>query len=147
VRPLLVLALIGFMGVTFAVAQEASILVEKPWIRRAAVMPGAGPGAPSTAAGYVTLRNRCAAGDALISATADVAERVELHETRNVSGMMMMEKVAKIELAPGARVELRPGSYHLMLIGLTRALTPGQTVKLTLEFERAGRIPVRATVR
>ena len=78
---------------------------------------------------------------------ADVAERVELHETRNVSGMMMMEKVAKVELTPGARVELRPGSYHLMLIGLTRALTPGQTVKLTLEFERADRISVRAAVR
>ena len=41
-------------------------------------------------------------------------------------------------MAPGARVELKPGSYHLMLIGLKRALAPGQTVTLTLEFERAG---------
>jgi periplasmic copper chaperone A len=148
-RPPLVLGLIGFAAVTCAVvvAEEPSILIEKPWIRRAAAMPGAGPGAPSTAAGYVTLRNRSRVRDALISATADVAKRVELHETRNMSGMMMMERVAKVELTPGARVELRPGSYHLMLIGLTRALTPGQTVKLTLEFERAGRIPVRAAVR
>jgi len=70
-------------------------------LRRAPAMPDAGPGAPSTAAGYVTLRNRGPARDALISATADVAERVELHETRNMSGMMMMEKVPKVELAPG----------------------------------------------
>ena len=116
-------------------------------LRRAPAMPDAGPGAPSTAAGYVTLRNRGPARDALISATADVAERVELHETRNMSGMMMTEKVPKVELAPGSRVELKPGSYHLMLIGLKRALTPGQTVELTLEFEWAGRIATRAEVR
>ena len=140
-RPSLVLALIGFMAVT--AAEDAPILVEKPWIRRAAILPGA----PSSTAGYVTLRNRGPARDALISAAADVAKRVELHETRNMSGMMMMEKVAKIELAPGARVELRPGSFHLMLIGLTHALTPGQIVTLALEFERAGRIAVRAEVR
>ena len=76
--------------------------------------------------------NRGKTPDALIAATADVAERVEVHETRNMSGMMMMEKVAKVELAPGSRVELKPGSYHLMLIGLKRSLTPGQTVNLTL---------------
>ena len=40
-----------------------------------------------------------------------------------------------------------PDAYHLMLIGLKRALTPGQTVNLTLEFERAGRITTRAEVR
>jgi copper(I)-binding protein len=64
-----------------------------------------------------------------------------------MSGMMMMERVDKVELAPGSRVELRPGSYHLMLIGLKRALTPGQTVTLTLEFERGGRMTTRAEVR
>ena len=72
---------------------------------------------------------------------------MELHETRNMSGMMMMEPVSKVEVAPGTRVELRPGSYHLMLIGLKRALTPGQTVTLTLRFERAGALTTRATVR
>jgi copper(I)-binding protein len=146
-RRLLVLALAGLVVVPVAVAQEAAIRLEKPWVRRAPAMPDARPGAESTAAGYVTLLNRGPARDALVAATADVAERVELHETRNVSGMMMMERVAKVELAPGARVELRPGSYHLMLIGLKRALTPGQTVTLTLEFERAGRMTTRAEVR
>ena len=51
----------------------------------------------------VTVVNRGKAPDALISATADVAERVEVHETRSMAGMMMMQKVARVELAPGAR--------------------------------------------
>ena len=146
-RRVLTFAFAGVIAATGALAQDASILLEKPWVRRAPAMPEAGAGAPSTAAGYVTLVNRGPARDALVSATADVAERIELHETRNMSGMMMMEKVPKVELPPGSRVELKPGSYHLMLIGLKRALTPGQTVDLTLEFERAGRITTRAEVR
>ena len=146
-RRLVVLALAGVVVASAAVAQDAAIRLEKPWVRRAPAMPEARPGAESTAAGYVILLNRGSARDALIAASADVAERVELHETRSMSGMMMMERVDKVELAPGARVELRPGSYHLMLIGLKRALTPGQTVTLTFEFERGGRMTARAPVR
>jgi len=146
-RPLLALALAGFAFTTAAGAQDAPIVVEKPWVRRAAAMPDAAPGAPSSAAGYVTLRNRGKAPDALIGGSTDVAERVEVHETRNMSGMMMMEKVPKVVVPPGARVELKPGGYHLMLIGLKQALGPGQTVTLTLVFERAGAIKARAEVR
>ena len=39
------------------------------------------------------------------------------------------------ERLPGKRVELKPGGYHIMLIGLTRALAAGETVPLTIVFE------------
>jgi protein SCO1/2 len=128
-------------------APEAPVLVEKAWVRRAAVMPDSKPDVPNTAAGYALLRNRGKTADALIGASSDAAERVEVHETRNMAGMMMMEKVDTVALPAGGRVELKPGAYHLMLIGLKRTLTPGQSVDLTLEFERAGRIRTRAEVR
>ena len=134
----LLLTLLAGSGVA---AQEGPIRLDKPWVRRAPAV------AESKTAGYVTILNRGAAPDALISATADVAQTVELHETRSMSGMMMMEPVAKVAVAPGARVELKPGGYHLMLIGLKQALAPGQAVTLTLVFERAGPIKARAEVR
>jgi copper(I)-binding protein len=146
-RILLVVNLLGLIAAVGAVAQEAPIRLEKPWVRRAPAMPDARPGAESNAGGYVTIVNRGTSPDALVGATADVAERVELHETRNMSGMMMMEPVSKVEVAAGARVELKPGSYHLMLIGLKRALQPEQTVTLTLRFERAGALTAHAAVR
>ena len=127
-----------------APAPGETIRLEAPWIRRA--LADSGSGVSKTAA-YVTIVNRGAAPDALLSATADAAKSVELHETRNMSGMMMMEPVPKIVVPPGARVELKPGGYHLMLIGLTRALGPGQTVTLTLVFDRAGPVTARAEVR
>jgi copper(I)-binding protein len=146
-RTMVVLSLVGLIGAAGALAQDAPIRLENPWVRRAPAMPDSGPGTKSRAAGYVTIVNRGAARDALVSAAADVAERVELHETRNMSGMLMMEAVPRVDVEAGARVELKPGSYHLMLIGLTRALTPGQTVTLTLRFERAGEMTTRADVR
>jgi periplasmic copper chaperone A len=146
-RALVVLSLVALIGAAGALAQDAPIRLENPWVRRAAAMPDSGPGTQSRAAGYLTIVNRGAARDALVSAAADVAERVELHETRNMSGMLMMEPVSRVDVEPGARVELKPGSYHLMLIGLKRALTPGQTVTLTLRFERAGELTTRAEVR
>ena len=53
-----------------------------------------------------------------------------------------------MEVAPGTRVELKPGGYHLMLIGLKRALGPGQTVTLDPRGSSGpGRITARAGVR
>jgi protein SCO1/2 len=126
-----------------APASDSSIRLDDPWVRRAPAMASA----ESNTAAYVTIVNGGRAPDTLLSATADVARSVEIHETRNMSGMMMMEPVPRIIVPPGARVELKPGGYHLMLIGLKHGLGPGQTVALTLVFERAGRITARAGVR
>ena len=143
----LALAILGLVAVLSlagaAEPQVAPIALEGPWVRRA---PGL-PDRQARTAAYVVIRNRGPAPDALVGATADVAERVEIHETRNEGGMMMMEPVARIALGVGSRVELKPGGYHLMLIGLERALGPADTVALTLVFERAGLMSVRAKVR
>ena len=43
-------------------------------------------------------------------------------------------------------VELKPGGMHLMLLGLKQPLQPGQSVPLTLRFEKAGEVPVQLQV-
>jgi copper(I)-binding protein len=134
------LVVLGLLG---AAAGDTSIRIEDPWVRRAPALPGT----ESKTAAYLTVWNQGEVPDFLVSATADVAASVELHETRNMAGMMMMEPVAKIVLRPGERVALQPGGYHLMLIGLERGLAPGETVTLTLRFDRAGPVTVQARVR
>ena len=137
--------LVHDVGVLLAATpvQNPSIRLDGPWVRRAPFMKDT----DSNTAGYVTIVNGGRSADTLLSATADVAKSVEIHETRNMSGMMMMEPVARIAVPPAARIELKPGGYHLMLIGLKRALGPSQTVMLTLVFERAGPITTRAVVK
>jgi copper(I)-binding protein len=64
-----------------------------------------------------------------------------------VNGVMRMRPVARVELPPGGRVEMKPGSYHIMLMGLTRDLHPGAVVAVRLRFEKAGERVIEAPVR
>lgn len=99
-------------------------------------------------AAYMTIRNEGATPDRLVSATADAARTVEIHETvieNDVARMQMLPE--GITVPAGEAVELRPGGLHLMLIGLHADLVPGMTVTLTLTFESGEVITVRAPVR
>lgn len=87
------------------------------------------------------------AGDALVAASAEIAEDAQLHEIATVDGSAMMREVAGgIAIAPGGSVSLRPGGYHVMLLGVAEVPAPGETFALTLEFERAGRVTVDVAV-
>ena len=83
-------------------------------------MPGSGPcrlSSPIRPA-YLTLVNRGEVAVAIVGASSNVAEKVELHTTRKVDGLMRMEQLEALAVAPGERVELAPGGTHLMLLGL-----------------------------
>ena len=87
------------------------------------------------------------AGDALIAAATEIADDAQLHEIATVDGSAMMREVAGgIPIAPGGSVSLRPGGYHVMLLGVAEVPAPGETFALTLEFERAGRVTVDVAV-
>ena len=63
------------------------------------------------------------------------------------NGVMKMRPVTKgLEIKPGQTIELKPGGYHLMFVGLKSPFEQGQRVKATLDFEKAGRVPVDFTV-
>jgi copper(I)-binding protein len=64
------------------------------------------------------------------------------------SGVMRMRPLAAgLEIKPGQTVELKPGGYHVMFMGLKQQLKPGDTVKGTLEFAKAGKVEVVYPVR
>lgn len=96
---------------------------------------------------YFTVTNGSGTADTLLSASADVAARTELHETRIVQGMMQMRPLGELVLAPGETVRFKPGGKHVMLLGLRQPLTAGDAHQLTLTFAEAGAVTVTFTVR
>ncbi|MCP1198935.1 copper chaperone PCu(A)C [Notoacmeibacter sp. MSK16QG-6] len=99
------------------------------------------------AAGYLTVRNTGTEPDRLIGGSVDFADEIEVHEMAVEDGVMKMRPLRDgLEIAPGQQVELKPGSYHLMLMGMKDELKEGQTRTLTVEFEKAGSVSVDAPV-
>jgi hypothetical protein len=116
------------------------ITVSDAWARTSPMMERAG-------AAYMVLQNSGAAEDRLLSVESDVAKTIELHETKEMNGMMQMSPVPNIPVPAGGKTELKPGGLHVMLIDLNRELKAGDKVQLTLNFEKAGKVPVTAEVK
>ena len=101
-----------------------------------------------TGAVYMKLVNAGQEADRLVSAHTDVAEVVEIHETRMEGDVMMMQMLPDgLEIPAQGEVELKPGGYHVMLIGLKRDLKEGDQFTLVLEFEKSGTMTVEPKVR
>jgi periplasmic copper chaperone A len=134
-------ALIGF--VTPAVAQEtgnASITVKQPWAR-------ATPSGAKTGAVYMTIDNKSATVDRLTGVSSEVADKLQIHEMKVQNGVMQMREITGgLPISAGSSVVLKPGGYHVMLFGLKKPLTAGETFPLTLTFEQAGNISVTVPV-
>lgn len=114
--------------------------VASPWAR--ATAPGQANGAV-----YAELIDRDGSGDRLLSATAALAARVELHtHLRDGDGVMRMRPVEAIPVPPGGRAGLVPGGLHIMLLDLASPLREGSELPLTLVFARAGAVPVVARI-
>jgi len=96
---------------------------------------------------YMTIRNPNGTPDRLIKAQSDVSNVVELHNVAMKDGVMSMYPVEAIEVPANGEAVLKPGSFHVMLIGLTRDLVAGDTMTVTLTFEQAGDVTVQAPIR
>jgi copper(I)-binding protein len=118
-----------------------AIEIESPWAR--ATPPGS-----TLSAAFLTVNNSAGEADRLLLASTPAAGRVEIHETRMDGDVMQMRQLEQgLGIAAGAAVELAPGGLHLMLLDLGAPLVAGESLPLTLQFEKAGEIVVEVTVR
>jgi periplasmic copper chaperone A len=117
-----------------------NLQIANPWTR-------ATPKGSTVAGGYMVITNKGTAPDRLLGGSANFASRFEVHRMAMDNGVMIMRPVeGGLEIKPGESVELKPGSFHVMFMGLKQPLEKGQQVKGTLEFEKAGKVDVEYTV-
>ncbi|MDO8352682.1 MAG: copper chaperone PCu(A)C [Aestuariivirga sp.] len=95
---------------------------------------------------YMTLMNQGAAADRLLAVTTRAAMSAEIHETLMEDGVAKMRPVGVFDIPAGGSVELKPGGYHIMLMGLNAPLKKGDMIMLQLKFEHAGLVDVMAHV-
>lgn len=96
-------------------------------------------------AAFMTIKNASAAGDRLLSVSVDFAD-ASIHETRMDGDVMQMFEVTGIDIPAGNSVKLKSGGFHIMLMNPTEIPQIGETVNITLKFEKAGTLIVPAKV-
>lgn len=132
--------LASLFAVSFNVVAEVS--VTNPWVR--------GTVAKQTSTGaFMTLKSDQATQ--LISASSPVAGLVEIHEMAMDGQTMKMRAIPAINLPANTAVELKPGSYHIMLMQLKQPLEASSKVPVTLNFVNAAKqkesVEIQAEVR
>ncbi|MBP7690559.1 MAG: copper chaperone PCu(A)C [Anaerolineales bacterium] len=150
-------------------AAPAGLQVVEAWARAAMMAPAAGAMATATPAAmmeatpaaegmgmgmdgvnsaiYMTIQNPSATADRLIKAQSDAAQVVELHTMAEDNGVMRMRPVEAVDVPAQGEAVLKPGGFHVMLLGITRDLKVGDKVLVTLTFEKSAPLTVEAVVR
>ena len=142
-RPLLLPLLLTFLWAGSALALDyklGAIEIRQPWTR-------ATPPTAESGGGFLVLTNTGTTPDRLIAVKSPAADKVEIHEMKMDGNVMRMRELEKgIEIPPGATVELKPGGFHIMFMGLKAPFAKDAKVPLTLVFEKAGSIDVELQV-
>ena len=110
------------------------------WTR--AMLPGQKAGG-----GFVTIANTGSEDDRLVAVSMPGVKRAEIHEMSVVDDVMKMRPLADgLALPAGETVELKPGGYHMMFMGVEQPFKEGAMVPVVLTFERAGEIEIMMPV-
>lgn len=138
--PLRLLSALALMWA--AGAAHAQVTVGDPWVRATV--------AQQKATGMFA-QVTSAQGGKLVAASSPVAAVVEIHEMAMENNVMKMRAVPGLELPAGKAVDLKPGGYHVMLMGLKQQVKEGEVVPVTLVVEgkdgKRESVEVKAPVR
>jgi len=119
---------------------KGALSIDHPWARETA--PG-----QTVGGAFMTINNKGKQDDRLVSANSAVAGEVQIHTVSMTGGIMKMRQLTNgLPIPAGKSVTLKPGGYHVMLIGLKRPLQRGASIPLTLHFSRAGDVKVELAV-
>ncbi|MCU0342387.1 MAG: copper chaperone PCu(A)C [Ignavibacterium sp.] len=113
------------------------IKIIDPWMR---------VGAQGQATGlFFKIENNSEKADTLYKVEFEPAGKVEIHETYDAGNDMMgMREVGNIIIPAKSTFELKPGSYHVMLMKLKQDIKKGYIGDVTLHFKKAGKILIKA---
>lgn len=138
-RSLLLLVAGWLCAASAALAHDytlGALKIGHPWARATVAGQRAG-------GAYLSIHNSGASADRLVSARMSGAASVEVHEMRmDANHVMRMREIGTLDVPAGATVNLEPGGYHFMLMGLKAPLNAGDKLPLVLRFEKAGEVEV-----
>lgn len=97
---------------------------------------------------YMTLENNSSKQHRLMQAHSSIAERTEIHAIKaDENGVMQMVPIDGLDISVNETVALKPGGYHIMLMGIDYDSHKNRTsFPVTLYFDKLPSLTVKAIV-
>jgi len=89
---------------------------------------------------FVVLLNDGSEPDTLTGVSSPAATTAAVHATRSSGGMSGMGPAGPQEVPAGRTLSMGPGGLHIMLEDLVAPVVQGDSLTVTLELSRAGRV-------
>ncbi|GGA80487.1 transporter [Neiella marina] len=121
-------------------ASACEIKVEDAYVRAAI------PGVPNTAA-FLSIVSACQEPVSLVGGQTELANRLELHTHVHQDGMMKMRQVDAIVVPANGAVQLKPGGYHLMMMGIDSAINDKTSIPILLTFSNGQQLSIDAPLK
>lgn len=123
-----------------ALAQSPGVTVHDAWVREPM-------GGRNVTGAFAIVENTGTTPKSIVAASSDISDKVELHEMKNENGMMRMSPVKKVDVPAKGTLELKPGSFHVMLFDVKRKIADGEKITLTFTFDDGSKVTTEAQVR
>ncbi|MCJ9428380.1 copper chaperone PCu(A)C [Kordiimonas marina] len=145
------LFLIGFMSLGLLAPQVSSaeahagpgathsITIGQPWARQTG-------NRTMSAAVYLSIHNGTEIADTVTDVSTPLAKMAQVHRSYEKDGIMHMDHVPNLPIAPGETLTFSPGGYHIMMMHLTKPLKEGDVFPMTLHFTHAGDVQIYVEV-
>ena len=125
---------------SLAAAQTPAVTGHDAWVREPT-------GGRNMTGALAVGDNPGATPKAIVAASSDISDKVELHEMKNENGMMKMSPVKKMDVPAKGKLELKPGSFHVMLFDVEKKISDGEKISLTFTFDDGSKVTTQAQAR
>jgi periplasmic copper chaperone A len=114
------------LSITICTTAFSQVTIKDPWVRATV---------PQQKATGAFMQLTATQDMKLISISSPAAKTVEIHTMEMDKDVMKMRQIPSLDLPAGKTIELKPGSYHVMLMGLVAQIKEGDVIPLTLVVE------------
>jgi len=118
---------------------SGNIVVSEPFARATA-------GPARVGGAFLKIHNNGNQTERLVAIVSPISDQASIHQSLEVNGIMKMRPIDSLEIPPGEIVVLKPGSYHVMFMGLKGRLQKGTSFPIRLVFESGGRLNINVPV-
>ena len=100
-----------------------------------------------TTSGYIKIENKNEKNERLISVESNFSKRTELHYMNIKNDIMIMKHLEDgVLIKSKSQIYLKPTSFHIMFIDLTKSFNKTSNQKVKFNFENAGSIIINMPI-